>query len=122
MKYKVVAVDFDGTIVESKYPAVGPLIPRAKEVMQKYKNAGGQILIWTCRTDSDLDDAVSFLVANDIPFDAVNKHFQWQIDVFHSAFPHCCPDGRKLAADMYIDDKNPGGIDWDLVEKLLLEE
>lgn len=121
MKYRVIAVDFDGTIVESKYPDIGPIIPRAAEVMDKYTAAGGQIIIWTCRTDGDLEKAVRFLIDNDIPFDAVNKHLQWQIDDFHKAFPHVHPDGRKLAADMYIDDKNPGGVDWDLVEKLLLE-
>jgi hydroxymethylpyrimidine pyrophosphatase-like HAD family hydrolase len=124
MKYRVIAVDFDKTIAESNYPHCGTVIPKAGEVLRKYHSAGGQIIIWTCRTSGDLDNAVRFLIDNNVPFDAVNEHLPWQIEEFHKLFPHVNPDGRKLSADLYIDDKDPysqllGYVNWSLVEKLL---
>lgn len=127
MKYKVICVDFDKTIADSNYPECGILITRAKEVLTKYRNKGGQIIINTCRTDADLELAVRFLIDNNVPFDAVNEHLDWQIDQFSKAFPHVTNcDGRKLAADLYIDDKDPwsqmlGRVDWDMVEALIME-
>jgi hydroxymethylpyrimidine pyrophosphatase-like HAD family hydrolase len=122
MKYNVIAVDFDGTIVECKYPEIGELIPKAKEVLTKYKNNGGQIIIWTCRSVSDLESARQFLIKNNIPFDAINEHLPWQLDYIQKNFPHVQPDCRKICADLYVDDRNPGGLDWDYVGKLLEED
>ena len=45
MKYNTIAVDFDGTIVEDRYPDIGPLIPNARNVLQRYRMAGGKVIL-----------------------------------------------------------------------------
>ena len=67
MKYNTIAVDFDGTIVEDRYPDIGPLIPNARNVLQRYRMAGGKVILWTCRTGQDLINALVFLTQNEIP-------------------------------------------------------
>ncbi|MDF2563702.1 MAG: hypothetical protein K0Q53_97 [Massilibacillus sp.] len=120
MKHKVICVDFDNTIAKvTNYPIVDGLIQESKEILTKYHAKGGQIVIWTCRTGIHLQDAVIFLRENNIPFDSVNRYLPWQIEEYRNSFPDVEPDGRKICADMYIDDKNPGGIDWNLIKNLL---
>lgn len=55
LKYKVVAVDFDGTLtIKDEYPNVGELNLLAIEYLKKYKELGGKLILFTCRTDYSL--------------------------------------------------------------------
>ncbi len=100
-----IAVDFDGTIVESKYPAVGKERPFAFQTLKMLQAKGHMIILWTYRAGKELDEAVEFCRKNGFEFYAVNKNF-----------PEEVLDGslsRKIQADIYIDDCNLGGIpDW----------
>lgn len=114
----IIAVDFDGTIVEENYPNIGELIPKAREVLLKFHNKGGTIILNTCRHDLDLEKALLFMNENNIPFDFVNSNAQYMIEKYKS-------DCRKIGADMYIDDKSPeaiqkGYVDWSLIEELII--
>ena len=90
----IIAVDFDGTVVQHHYPKIGPLKEGAKEALQGFKKAGHKIIIWTCRAGQEEKDVRAFLLANDIPFDSINN-------------PIMGADlgTRKVYADLYIDDK-----------------
>jgi len=71
----ILAIDFDGTIVDHQYPEIGDLKPNAVETIQQWHNAGHQIIIWTCRhTDSDIIPMKEFLNENKIPYDAINDN------------------------------------------------
>ena len=123
MKYKTIAVDFDGTIVEDRYPDIGPLIPEARKTLQEFKAIGGKVILWTCRTGADLSSALVYLDGVGIHIDAVNSHLPENIETFRRQFPHVLDrdvESRKIPADMYLDDRNPGGVDWNFVGKLLL--
>jgi histidinol phosphatase-like enzyme len=122
MKIRTIAVDFDGTIVEDKYPEIGPLIPEARDVLNKYRALGGQVVLWTCRSGADLSNACLFLYRHGIHVDAINCHIPERLEAFRQAYPHIPAvdlECRKIPADMYIDDRNPGGADWGLVAELL---
>ena len=112
LKYSVIAVDFDGTIVNNEYPQIGELIPAAKKTLTKFKDNGGYIIIWTCRTGKLLREAVEFLRYEGIPFDTINENIPHRIKEYGT-------DPRKVGADLYIDDKSPGGVDWELIAKML---
>ena len=103
----IFAIDFDGTIVENEWPFIGGLKPYAKEVINALYESGHYILIWTCRsednhTDSTLKDVVEYLNGNSIYYDDINKNIP--ADVIGFA-PH-----PKIYADIYIDDRQLGGI------------
>lgn len=99
----IYAIDFDGTIVENSYPKIGSLRPEAELFIRSIKANGNQFILWTCRTGALLDEAVRFLREHDIAPDYVNENTPESIEHFGN-------DSRKIFADIYIDDRNCGGL------------
>ncbi len=98
----LIAVDFDGTIVEHKYPAIGKEKIFAFETLKSLQSKGHLLVLWTIRTGKELDEAVEYCRKNGIEFYAVNRtHPEEEI-----------ADGvsRKVNADLFIDDRNVGGF------------
>lgn len=108
----IIAVDFDGTIVEHEYPKIGKPKLFAFETLKALQDRGDQLILWTYRSGNDLDEAVEYCKINGIEFYAVNKNY-----------PEEVYDGsisRKILADIYIDDRNIGGFkEWSEVWQLL---
>lgn len=101
-----IAVDFDGTIVHHRYPAIGKPVPFALEVLKQLSADGHKLILFTVREGKLLEDAVEYCRQNGLEFYAVN-----------SEYPDAAWSGsgvsRKLRADMYIDDRNFGGLpEW----------
>ena len=53
-----IAVDFDGTIVEHRYPNIGKERPFAFDVLKKLQKEGHKLILWTAR-EGRLRSAVS---------------------------------------------------------------
>lgn len=103
----VIAIDFDGTIVEDDFPFIGKLRPGAVEVLKKLRKEGYQLILWTCRTGQKLAEAVNFCAQNGIRFDAINAGLRYRI------VEHNGSDPRKIGADLYIDDRGLQKLpDW----------
>ncbi len=98
----VIAVDFDGTIVEHAYPAIGKELPFAFYTLRKLQEEGHQLILWTFRSGKELDEAVEFCRKHGIEFYAVNKNYPEE--VWDDSL------SRKIIADIYIDDRNLGGF------------
>lgn len=97
-----IAVDFDGTIVEHDYPAIGKEKLFAFQTLKELEKRGARLILWTFRTGKELDEAVEFCRKNGLEFHAVNKNYPEEIlDEKVS---------RKIDADIYIDDKNICGF------------
>ncbi len=98
----IIAIDFDGTIVEDAYPKIGKPMVFAFETMHKLQQEGHRLILWTYRNGKKLREAVEFCEKNGIEFYAVNKNY-----------PEEEFDGkisRKIHADLFIDDRNVGGF------------
>jgi hydroxymethylpyrimidine pyrophosphatase-like HAD family hydrolase len=114
----VLAVDFDGTIVDHEYPNIGKLKPYAKEIINKLYKEGHTIIIWTCRSNAhkdfdDLNDMYYFLKSNKIKFHKINKNANC---VKFGCFP-------KIYADYYIDDRNLLATDdWKLMYEIIQDK
>lgn len=100
-----IAIDFDGTIVEHKYPLIGKELPFAIETLRLLQAKGHRLILWTYRAGSELEEAVDFCKQKGLEFYAVNKNYpEEEFDDTIS---------RKILADLYIDDRNFGGMpDW----------
>ena len=97
---KIAAIDFDGTLVEDKYPDLGGFyIEVVKRIVWLRQQEGYKLILWTCRTGKKLEEAVAYCKKYDIEFDAVNDNI---IEV-KSLFGE---NTRKIYADFYLDDKN----------------
>lgn len=94
-KLKVIAVDFDGTIVEHNFPEIGKMKENVVAKMRKWYEEGHTICIWTCRTDQYEQDARKYLADNNIPFHYFNENPT-------SSFGDGC---RKILAHVYLDDR-----------------
>lgn len=108
----IIGVDFDGTIVQHKYPEIGNEFPFAIESLIALQKEGHQIILWTYRTGDLLDDAVDFCLSRGLEFYAVNCNYpEEEFDDTIS---------RKIYADLYIDDRNIGGLsDWDYMYRII---
>jgi hypothetical protein len=109
VKSLVLAVDFDGTIVEDRYPEIGKPLPFAIDTLKRLNADGHRLVLWTFRHGRPLRNAVEFLESQGVQLYAVNQSFPEESDQL---------DGysRKIHADWFIDDRNIGGFPgWGVV-------
>ena len=108
----VIAIDFDGTIVEHRYPEIGKEIPHAFECLREIYELGHTLILWTFRSGKELDEAVDFCRQNGVDFFAVNNNSPDEI--FDPS------QSRKIYADLYIDDRNiPQLPDWPTIVEII---
>ena len=55
-----IAVDFDGTIVEHRYPHIGKEKPFAVQTLKQLIADGHQLILWSVREGRLLDEAVEW--------------------------------------------------------------
>lgn len=107
-----IAVDFDGTIVEDRYPDIGKPKLFAFETLLELQKRKHMLILWTFREGEALEEAIAFCKKHGVEFYAVNKSFpeeQWEPG-----------QSRKINADIFIDDRNIGGFHgWSWVWKEL---
>ncbi|MDR1876046.1 MAG: hypothetical protein LBQ84_00320 [Flavobacteriaceae bacterium] len=116
MNSKIIAIDFDGTIVEDKYPEIGRPLIFAFDTMRKLQGRGYRLVLWTYRQGKRLDEAVEFCKKNGIEFYAVNASFEGEVFEIES-------QSRKIHADYFIDDRNLGGFPgWGEVYEIIKEK
>lgn len=96
---KIIAVDFDGTLVTDEYPKIGKPMWKLINWCKKQKALGNTLILWTCRSGRELDDAISYCDAIDLHFDYVNCNAVENIVKYGGR------DSRKIYADIYLDDK-----------------
>ncbi|HNT93001.1 MAG TPA: hypothetical protein PLK17_06340 [Bacteroidales bacterium] len=97
-----IAVDFDGTIVDHEYPAIGKEKLFAFITLKELQKRGALLILWTFREGLELQEAVDYCRQNGIEFYAVNRNYpeeQWSDNT-----------PRKINVDIFVDDKNVGGF------------
>ena len=110
----VIAVDFDGTIVEHRYPLIGKELPFAIDTLRKLSQDGHKLILWTVREGQYLDDAVEFCKSRGLEFYAVNRDYPEENLGNNNHYT------RKLKADLWIDDRNLGGLpDWGTIYEMI---
>lgn len=95
----VIAVDFDGTLCENRYPDIGEPITEVIRLAKKRQREGWAIILWTCRCGKLLDEAISWCHEKGLDFDAINENIDEWKDMFGG-------DPRKVGATEYWDDRS----------------
>lgn len=112
----LIAVDFDGTIVEHRYPEIGPEIPFATETLKMLIRDQHNLILWTVREGQLLEEAIEWCRKRGIEFYAVNKDYPEEEKENNNHF------SRKLKVDVWIDDRNIGGLpDWGTIYRMISE-
>ena len=113
----VIAVDFDGTIVEHRYPEIGPELPFATETLKMLIKDHHRLILWSVREGKLLDDAVNWCRERGVEFYAINRDYPEEEQQKNQHF------SRKLKADIWIDDRNLGGLpDWGTIYRMIEEK
>ena len=96
---KIIACDFDGTLCENKFPSIGAPRHEIIDALLNEQRAGARLILWTCRTEAQVAEAVTWCADHGIIFDAINDNLP---DIKRSF--GCDP--RKVFANEYWDDRN----------------
>ena len=94
----IIAVDFDGTLCENKYPDIGEPNTALIQYLIYHQQCGDKIILWTCRKNKPLDNAVQWCKEQGLEFDEVNNNLLEIVNAWGE-------DTRKICADIYIDDR-----------------
>lgn len=104
---KVIAVDFDGTLVQDKFPEIGEPNFEIVYWLRECKKRGCELILWTCRSENIITENGKGAVTNavtyakeilNLEFDAVNENLPRIQEKWNN-------DTRKVLADYYLDDK-----------------
>ena len=97
--YKIIAVDFDGTLCYSNWPDLGAPNTALINYLLREKAAGNKLILWTCRAGKALSDATRWCLEQGLTFDAVNDNLPEIVEFYGN-------NSRKITCDLYIDDKS----------------
>lgn len=113
----IISIDYDDTIVYADYPNIGTIKPHAREVINNLYNQGHFIIIWTCRSGEHESAAADYLRSLGVKFHHINENHPENIVQYDS-------DSRKIFADIYVDDKQLGGLpeSWLTIDEVLQEQ
>ena len=111
-----IAVDFDGTIVEHQYPLIGKEKPFATATLRQLIAEGHKLILWSVREGKLLDEAVAWCNERGVHFYAANA----DLDEDACDHPGTKHFSRKIKVDLFIDDRNIGGLpDWGVIYALI---
>lgn len=111
-----IAVDFDGTVVEHRYPAIGEELPFATETLKMLIKDQHRLILWTVREGDLLQEALDWCHERGVDFWAVNKDYPEEEVDNNNHF------SRKIKADYFIDDRGIGGLpDWGQIYRIISE-
>lgn len=94
----IIAVDFDGTLCENNWPEIGRENRKMLKVLPLLRKLGVLLVLWSCREEDDLADAVEWCRERGVEFDAANENCPCVIEYFEW-------NTRKIHADEYWDDR-----------------
>ncbi len=110
----IIAVDFDGTIVEHRYPRIGNELPFATDTLRMLRQDGHRLILWTVREGHLLDEAVEWCKERGVEFYAINRDYPEETTDNNPHF------SRKIKADIFIDDSALGGLpDWGTIYEMI---
>ena len=123
-------LDFDGTVVEHQYPALGAPNPHALRVIAKLQTKGHHIILNTYRADlndGSLEEALAYLNSSG-EIETIIEHLEAKVNL-----PIFDLDEALRLDELYIDDISEGTpmrrnkvleyglmVDWVELERLLI--
>lgn len=111
-----IAVDFDGTIVTHEYPNIGKEIPFAIQTLKMLQKDGHKLILWSVREGKLLNEAVQWCRKRGLEFYAINRDYPEEETNNSNNY------SRKLKVDIWIDDRNIGGLpDWGIIYRIIKE-
>ena len=118
-----IAIDFDGTCAEHEFPAVGVDVPGAADVLKELIEAGHDLILWTMRSGTYLDDARKWFDKHNLALFGVQTNpTQLEWTTSPKAYAHIYIDDAALGCPLIIpeDAVSRVYVDWVKVRQLLV--
>lgn len=118
------AIDFDGTIVEHRFPKIGDPVPDALFWLKRFKELGATLILWTMRSDNEvgkfLTAAVEYCRQGGVEFDAINEGVDDRVwTTSPKAYANCYIDDAAFGCPLvHCDKQDPSRrpyVDWSVV-------
>lgn len=109
-----IAVDFDGTIVQDRYPEIGEELPFATDTLRMLIKEHHRLILWSVREGKYLQEAIDWCHERGVDFWAVNKDYPEEEIENNNHY------SRKIKADYFIDDRSISGLpDWGQIYRII---
>ena len=95
----IIAVDFDGVLCEDAFPLIGKPNYEMISIVRRWIDDGNEVILWTCRVDERLKEAVDWCSDYGLHFCTVNENAPSNLAKYPT-------NPRKVYADVYIDDRD----------------
>lgn len=126
----IICVDFDGTIVDHKFPELGEPVPGAFQWLRKFQEAGVKLILWTMRSDGSqsgpvLTDAVELCRKNGVEFFGINANpNQGTWTTSPKAYAHVYIDDAAYGCPLRQNPRMGGRpfVDWDKVGPAIMNQ
>lgn len=122
-----IAVDFDGTCVEHKFPDVGNDVPGAADTLRELVTNGHRLVLWTMRSDGQqhgdvLSDAVLWFERHGIILWGVNENPEQDWSASPKAYAQVYIDDAALGCPLRESSEMRGRpfVDWAIVRSRLV--
>ncbi len=124
-----ICIDFDGTLCEHEFPAIGNEVPGAFAVLKELQAAGHRLILWTMRSDDRVNygDLLRFAVEwcreRGIEFYGANRNPDQNWTKSPKAYANLYIDDAALGCPLFLaagDSKRPM-VDWAKVREILVQ-
>ncbi len=113
---KIIAIDFDGTIVHNRFPVIGaPMLGAAKVIKELMKIKYVRLILWTVRDGEHLKDAVDWCKSRGLVFDTVNENIKG-LSKSPKIYAHYYIDDKGVCAPTWIDGRAIY-LDWEKIKE-----
>lgn len=102
----IIAVDFDGVLCSNEFPAIGKPNYNMIRVIKDVIAAGHEVVLWTSRVETELENAVKWCEEHGLHFCAINDAAPSNKAKYAGVYK---TTPRKIYADVYVDDH---GVDY----------
>ena len=122
----ILAVDFDGTIVKHRFPAIGDPVPGAIESLKLFKKLGVTLILLTMRSDGQkygdvLTQAVEYCREHGVEFDYVNespRQKEWTSSP--KVYTHYYIDDAAIGCPLRTEQGEKPWADWRFIAPRIL--
>lgn len=112
--HPIIAVDFDGTVVDHRFPLVGEDVPYAVDVMKMLVSSDYNLILYTMRSGDTLQQAVEWFLSKEVHLLAVNENpTQSEWTTSNKCFAHVYIDDSAFGCPMIFPPGfNRPCVDW----------
>ena len=128
----IIAIDFDGTLCDHRFPDIGDEAPHAFDWLKKFQAAGAKLILWTMRSDGRegegkengpvLTQAVEWCRERGIEFWGINANPEQHWSKSPKAYAHLYIDDAAYGCPLrdHVRDGSRPIVHWEIIGPVVM--